>query len=181
MYMFIAPPSAAILLAGSAAVAPHVELGSDPVGSVLQGTQEAQSNIHGNVAQVLRQLASTYHWTYRQRVTFRCMPDVVITGHSLSVLVAQMNAQMRGTAQVVLDPASHTITLQPVPLAQGNTSLAGTKRQVAARPVASSMGREHSHLYSLLGRVYGRQPVTLGEYLVAVHLASKSLEAEETV
>jgi hypothetical protein len=52
---------------------------------------------------------------------------------------------------------------------------------VAARPVASSIGREHSHLYSLLGRVYGRQPVTLGDYIVAVHLASKSLEAEETV
>jgi hypothetical protein len=88
---------------------------------------------------------------------------------------------MRGTAQVVLDPASHTITLQPVPLAQRDASLWGTNRQVAARPVASSIGREHSHLYSLLGRVYGRQPVTLGDYIVAVHLASKSLEAEETV
>lgn len=108
MFMFIEPPGAW----------PVEQLATVPIsaGTFTAGPDMAASGgqglLAGPVAPILQRLAKQWGWSYQQAGQAFGMPRIAVMADAHTArLVAAMNAQMRGTAEVLMNPRTKTIVL----------------------------------------------------------------------
>jgi hypothetical protein len=109
MFMFIEPSG----------VWPVEQVATVPIsaGSFTAGINSSVSGGHGllagPVAPILQHLAKQWGWFYQQAGQAFGMPRIAVMADAHAArLVAAMNAQMRGTAEVLMNPRTKTIVLQ---------------------------------------------------------------------
>ena len=108
MFMFIEPSGAW----------PVEQVATVPIsaGSFTAGPDMAaiggQGLLAGPVAPILQRLAKQWGWSYQQAGQAFGMPRIAVMADTHTArLVAAMNAQMRGTAKVLMNPRTKTIVL----------------------------------------------------------------------
>lgn len=110
MFMFIEPPTVWPM---EPPVASPISAGRFIGRSVSSPSMNKMHGLlSGPVVPILQHLARQWGWTYRQTGQAFGMPRIAVMGEVHAVQMASaMNAQMRGTAYVVMNPRAKTIVL----------------------------------------------------------------------